>query len=73
MEKAKELLKSINPNDVRKVNTHRAAKIVLLKQAEIIHTIVHDGILSEKNASNLIESLERERDRIHVLRADHER
>lgn len=73
MEKAKELLKTINPDDIRKVNTHRAAKIVLLKQAEILHTIVHNGILSEKNASNLIDSLDRERDRIHVLRAQHER
>ncbi len=73
MEQAEELLKSIPQEDVRKVNTHRAAKIVLLKQADILHSIVHDGILSEKNANNLLESLERERDRIHVLRANHEK
>lgn len=56
-----------------KVYTHRAAKIVLLKQAEILHEILHDGILSEKNAANLFESLERERDRIHLLRSQHEK
>jgi hypothetical protein len=58
--------------DVRKVNTHRAAKIVLLKQADILHHIVHDGVLSQKNAQKLFDALRHERDRVHVLRAQHE-
>jgi hypothetical protein len=45
----------------------------LIKQAEILHSIVHDGILSEKNAQKLFDTLEYERDRVHVLRAEHER
>jgi hypothetical protein len=59
--------------DVKKVNTHRAAKIVLLKQADILNQIVHDGVLSQKNAQKLFDALRTERDRVHLLRAQHEK
>jgi hypothetical protein len=55
------------------VYTQRAAKVLLMKQADILHNIVNEGILSEKNARYLFESLQIERDRIHILRSQQEK
>lgn len=64
MRKAKVLLKSFRESDLRRLYTHRAAQALIVKQAEILHNIVHEGILSEKNAKTLFDTLEDDKIRI---------
>jgi hypothetical protein len=71
--KAKRHLQMINKEDVRTVYTHRAARIIILKQQKLVHHIIEDGVLSEKNASQLIEQLKEDSDRINIERNLHDK
>eukprot|EP01034_Spumella_vulgaris_P022714 gene22714-28867_t len=73
IEKARYLLRTIAIEDVRKVYTHRAAKVIVLKQAEMLHRMVSEGSLSEKNARHLFKTIEDDRDRIDIERESHDR
>jgi NhaP-type Na+/H+ or K+/H+ antiporter len=64
VEKAKLLLQSFKQSDLRNLYTHRAAQALVAKQAEILHNIVNEGILSEKNAATLFYTLEADKARI---------
>ena len=43
IDKARQLLTLINPAHLRKVYTHRAARIILIKQEEILHRMLTEG------------------------------
>lgn len=43
MDNARKLLTLINPAHLKKVYTHRAARIILIKQEEILHRLVKEG------------------------------
>lgn len=64
MEQAKKLLEGFNRDDLIRLTTHRAAQMIVFKQAEILNHIVEEGILSETNAQFLLDSLQEDRDRI---------
>jgi hypothetical protein len=53
--------------------THRAAQALIVKQAEILHNIVHEGILSEKNARTLFDTLEEDKTRIRKREKEYDR
>eukprot|EP00595_Chromulina_sp_UTEXLB2642_P000777 CAMPEP_0196763596 /NCGR_PEP_ID=MMETSP1095-20130614/4407_1 /TAXON_ID=96789 ORGANISM="Chromulina nebulosa, Strain UTEXLB2642" /NCGR_SAMPLE_ID=MMETSP1095 /ASSEMBLY_ACC=CAM_ASM_000446 /LENGTH=227 /DNA_ID=CAMNT_0042117161 /DNA_START=1842 /DNA_END=2525 /DNA_ORIENTATION=+ len=72
VEKAKHLLSIIPPDDLIKFNSTRAARVILLKQLEVVQHMVHTGALSDKSASLIYQSIEddsfqveKERDSIH--------
>ena len=44
IDKARQLLTLINPAHLRKVYTHRAARIILIKQEEILHRMLTEGV-----------------------------
>ena len=70
--KAKSLLSSFKDSDLRKLYTHRAAQALIVKQTEILHNIVREGILSEKNAKTLFEALEEDKIRIRQREKYHD-
>jgi hypothetical protein len=43
LDKARHLLTLINPQHLRKVYSHRAARIILMKQEKILHRMVTEG------------------------------
>ncbi len=57
-------METFKREDLIRLTTHRAAQMIIFKQAEILDHIVHEGILSEKNAKYLISGLQQDRDRI---------
>eukprot|EP01035_Chromulina_nebulosa_P018392 gene18392-24093_t len=72
VEKARHLLSIIPPDDLIKFNSTRAARVILLKQLEVVQHMVHTGALSDKSASLIYQSIEddsfqveKERDSIH--------
>ncbi len=73
LEKAYYLLRTIAKEDVRKVYTHRAAKVIVIKQTEMLERMVKEGSLSDKNARHLFKTIESDRDRIEIERASHDR
>jgi hypothetical protein len=58
------LLESIPADDLQIVYTHRAARMLTLKQLEVVQNIVNEGILSEKNAQYFFSLLQEEEDNI---------
>lgn len=60
----------INPTHTKKVYTHRAARVVLIKQEEILNRMVKDGTLSDSLAHSLFDTLANESDRINLERAN---
>jgi hypothetical protein len=66
-------LRTIAFEDVRKVYTHRAAKVIVLKQASMLSRMVQEGSISDKNARHLFKTIEDDRDRIDIERESHDR
>lgn len=74
VEAAKKLLsESFKHEDLVRLTTHRAAQMIIFKQAEIIDHMVHEGVLSDKNASFLLDSLQEDKNRIKREQVDHDR
>lgn len=69
VEKAKTLLSGIDAKDLLMLYTHRAAKVILHKQGEMLQHMVDEGIISEKNARSLFENHEVERNQLELERA----
>ncbi len=67
------MLKSFRKEDLKRLYTHRAAQALIVKQTEILHNIVHEGILSEKNAKTLFETLEEDKIRIRRREKDYDK
>eukprot|EP01038_Epipyxis_sp_PR26KG_P009148 gene9148-12339_t len=73
LSKARYLLNAINREDVKKVYTLRAARVIILKQTEIIERMIADGALSEKNAHFLLRTIETDSRRIFKERESYDR
>jgi hypothetical protein len=69
IERAKSLLSGIEEKDLLLMYTHRAAKVIIHKQGEMLQHMVDEGIISEKNARSLFDTYENERNQLDMERA----
>ncbi|KAJ1418189.1 hypothetical protein B484DRAFT_143671 [Ochromonadaceae sp. CCMP2298] len=66
LERARNLLTVMNAADLRTVYTHRAARIILIKQHEILSAMVAEGTLDDALAHSLFDQLQDESDRVNL-------
>ncbi len=69
MEYAKKQLNKINETTVAAIRSKQAARLVLSKEAEMVKTMVHEGLLSSQHAEEFLEEIGRDTERIEYDRS----
>ena len=69
VERAKQLLKLIESQHLREFNNQRTARMVLIRQKEIVTQMKHDGALPVKWADAMLATIEDDEARNDIERA----
>lgn len=70
MSLAKDRLSKIDPEIIKSVISKQAALIVLSRQKEYIESLIHDGLLSEKDGEVFFDKFRRDEASIRAARRD---
>jgi polyhydroxyalkanoate synthesis regulator phasin len=68
VERAKQILSSFDSETVADIRSKQAARMVLAKEAEMVKSLVDEGLLTPKNAEEFLEEISEDTHRIEKER-----